>query len=592
MKYSFLIFIFVLFSVYLFGKQTVTNDSVVSVISEAERNVEVAESSDNKDLLSNAFFDLGMIYFENEYFGDAYEMFNKSIDIIKKSNLPEELLSTYVKIGAIYKNKMVFDVALGFYLKALEISEDKNYSVIGHIYTSIGGIYYDQKDFENSNKYYQKSLETFTKNNEKQHIAASYNNIGEMFRFQKKYEEALKYYFLAMEINKEFNNDFYLAINYNNIGNVFLSQKKYKKAYEKIIACQKLLIKEGNVELLAASYSSVGEYYFAIGEYKKAVENYEKTLKFNLEEYPKKDIIEKDAYLGLSNSYRELGAVEKELESLKKYTELKDIVFNSEMHKAIFEVQTRYETRQKEEEIIHLHEKSKRDEAEKKKQRTNLIIVISLLVVVVLLLVYSYIVKSGALKQKTLLFEQSDKLSKLEIENKEIENRRLLVENKELEAKKLINRLKREKLSAELEHKERELSTTALHVIGKNEMLSNLKNSMEKLIEDGKSDPNSVLKSLVKEIDYNINLDEDWDIFKMHFEKVHPLFFSKLKESFSGLTVDELKLCAYLRINLSSKEISRVLNITQIAINKRRNRLRKKLDLSTSDDLFDFLNKL
>ncbi len=555
------------------------------------------EQKDNKlvtdkdlGIQSDAFFELGSDHFKNGHFGEAYEQFQLYIDAARDMNDKDQLIYALVRVGGIYKEKLIFDIALDFYFKALDISKEND--LTGDVYTAIGGIYYDQEDFEKSQEFFQKSLEIYLKNGEKQKLASSYNNLGEIYRFQRNYEKALDFYSQAVVLNKQFNNDYFLAINYDNIGEVYLNQKKYSKAFENINASRKLFETLGNIELLADSYTSTGHYYFKTGAYDKAVENYLKTLDFNLDRFPKKDIIVKEAYYGLYNTYKQLGNIQKELEYYKKYTDLKDSVFNLEKHKAIFEVQTRYETRQKEKEIIYLQEKAKSDEAEKKKQKTNLIIVISLLALVVLLLVYSYILKSGALKQKTLLFKQTNRLNTLEIKNKEIENKKLLVENKELEAREEINRLNREKLGAELEHKQRELSTTALHVIGKNEMLSNLKGSMEKLIEGSKSDPNKVLKGLIREIDYNINLDKDWDTFKMHFEKVHQGFFTRLKDLYTNLSVDELKLCAYLRINLSSKEIAQILNITPIAINKRRNRLRKKINLSPIDDLFDFMNKV
>jgi len=555
------------------------------------------EQKDNKLVYDNdmgtqsdAFFELGSDYFKNGQFGEAYEQFQLYIDATKDMNDKDQLIYALVRVGSIYKDKLIFDIALDFYLIALDISKDSE--ITGDVYTAIGGIYYDQEDFEKSQEFYQKSLETNLKNGERQKLASSYNNLGEIYRFQEDYEKALEFYSQAVVINKQFNNDYFLAINYNNIGEVYLNKKKYNKAFENINASRKLFETVGNIELLAASYTSIGHYYFKTGAYNKAIKRYLKTLDYNLDRFPKKDIIVKDAYYGLYNTYKQLGNNYKELEYYKKYTDLKDSVFNLEKHKAIFEVQTRYETRQKEKEIIYLQEKAKSDQAEKKKQRTNLIIVISLLALVVLLLVYSYILKSGALKQKTLLFKQTNKLNTLEIENKEIENKRLLVENKEFEAREEINRLNREKLGVELEHKERELSTTALHVIGKNEILSNLKGSMEKLIEGSKNDPNIVLKGLIREIDYNINLDKDWDTFKLHFEKVHQGFFTRLKDLYTDLSVDELKFCAYLRINLTSKEIAQILNITPIAINKRRNRLRKKINLNPNDDLFDFMNKV
>ena len=82
---------------------------------------------------------------------------------------------------------------------------------------------------------------------------------------------------------------------------------------------------------------------------------------------------------------------------------------------------------------------------------------------------------------------------------------------------------------------------------------------------------------------------ESWDIFKKHFIEVHPVFFNVLVTRYPNLTNDDLKLCAYLKLQLSSKEIARLLNLELAAINKRRNRLRKKLNIESSVDLHEFI---
>lgn len=100
---------------------------------------------------------------------------------------------------------------------------------------------------------------------------------------------------------------------------------------------------------------------------------------------------------------------------------------------------------------------------------------------------------------------------------------------------------------------------------------------------------NPKLKELNIIIKQNLQLDQDWDIFKKHFIEVHPDFFKAIINRFPDLTNDDLKLCAYLKLQLSSKEIARLLNIETAAVNKRRNRIRKKLDIASSVDLHEFM---
>jgi len=362
-------------------------------------------------------------------------------------------------------------------------------------------------------------------------------------------------------------------------------------ALQSILLSKAIFEKENNAERLASVYCLLGFYHYKMKDYQEAINNFNKTLNFDLDSYAKKEMIIIEAYWGISQSYKKLNRVSKAYSYFQKYVVLKDKLYRSEKYNAILKVQSSFETKEKEKEINLLKKKALKEEQEKNKQKKYSIVIISLLVLVVILLIYLFALRKEDFKKKTLLFEQTDTLNKLLIENKDIENKRLLIENKELEAQEELNKLREEKLRADLEYGQRKLSATAMQVIGKNEMLSNLKKSLENLMNK-KTKPDKVISDLVREIDNNIDLDKDWNNFKLHFEEVHQGFFFRLIEKYNDLTVDELKLCAYLKINLSSKEIAQILNITPVAVNKRRNRLRKKVNLDGTEDLFSFLNKV
>src|SRR5690606_12477332 len=91
---------------------------------------------------------------------------------------------------------------------------------------------------------------------------------------------------------------------------------------------------------------------------------------------------------------------------------------------------------------------------------------------------------------------------------------------------------------------------------------------------------------LIKEVEKE---NQDWDNFALHFNNVNSDFFNKLKDKFPDLTPNELKLCALIKMNLSSKEIAQLMNITIKAVEVGRYRLRKKLHISSETNLYDFL---
>jgi len=226
-------------------------------------------------------------------------------------------------------------------------------------------------------------------------------------------------------------------------------------------------------------------------------------------------------------------------------------------------------------------------------KRNQIILIVGLLIISFLILRVLHL-KQLNLKRKNLLLEQVSLMDKLALEKMDSEKREKDLENLRLQEEMLaneeINRLKRLKYKEDLKHKERELAANALHIVSKNETLDSLKKSVEAVLASDKDEVQRSLKRLIQEIDGNINLDQDWEMFKMHFEEVHQGFFKRLVERYCDLNTNDLRFSAYLRLNLDAKEIARILNISVNAIEKRRYRLRKKLGLDSSDNLFEFLS--
>ncbi|MEI7735852.1 MAG: triple tyrosine motif-containing protein [Ferruginibacter sp.] len=153
--------------------------------------------------------------------------------------------------------------------------------------------------------------------------------------------------------------------------------------------------------------------------------------------------------------------------------------------------------------------------------------------------------------------------------------------------------LRNEKLQGEIDFKNSELATTAMHLVQKGELLTKIKEELNrtmKVVDNEKAA--AELKKMIKVLSEDDKMDKDWEHFAQHFDKVHSDFVVSLKEKHSTITPNELKLCAYLRMNLSTKEIAQLMNISVRGIEISRYRLRKKLNLATETSLFDYLMQL
>lgn len=155
-----------------------------------------------------------------------------------------------------------------------------------------------------------------------------------------------------------------------------------------------------------------------------------------------------------------------------------------------------------------------------------------------------------------------------------------------LVAEKKIVSLKNEKLRIEMIHRDKELANQTMDLIRKNKFLQKIKEDLEKI---KKSTTDELLKekinSLISKIDKDIDHKKQWEVFETAFDEVHEDFIKRLKEKYPNLTPKELKLCAYLRMNISTKEIAPLMNISVRGVEICRYRVRKKLNIDRDQNL-------
>ena len=154
---------------------------------------------------------------------------------------------------------------------------------------------------------------------------------------------------------------------------------------------------------------------------------------------------------------------------------------------------------------------------------------------------------------------------------------------KNLEAEKKIIELQNAQLEKDMESKNKELAVSTMSLIKKNEFLSSIK---EKLKD---SQGSREVSSVIKTIDKDISEEDNWKFFKEAFNNADKDFFKKIKSGHPNLTANDLKLCAYLRLNLTSKEIAPLLNISVKSVEIKRYRLRKKMELDHDVNLVDYI---
>lgn len=168
-----------------------------------------------------------------------------------------------------------------------------------------------------------------------------------------------------------------------------------------------------------------------------------------------------------------------------------------------------------------------------------------------------------------------------------IEENNLLLEIKELENEQQLMKLRNDQLSMDVDAKNKELAVSTMSLIKKDELLSLIKEDLKKTADE--ENKNTSIKSVISKISKNISNEDTWNVFKEAFDTVDKDFLKKLKSLHPALTPNDLRLCAYLRLNLSSKEIAPLLNISVRSVEIKRYRLRKKMNLSHENGLAEYI---
>jgi DNA-binding CsgD family transcriptional regulator len=253
----------------------------------------------------------------------------------------------------------------------------------------------------------------------------------------------------------------------------------------------------------------------------------------------------------MSIAYAGLGRYKKAYEYHTDYHQLHDEILSKENIERMNELEVQYQTEKKEQELIIKKNKIKLlEERKQKAENEKWFLLISLIGALSLAIAIVY-----GLRQKMKR-----------------------------------NKIQREKLDSDLAFKEKELTTHALHLAHKNEVLLDLKSQLKELKS---SSPNSRnYQKVINTINLDINNDNNWEQFRTYFEDVHKDFNSKVMQSYPEVSNNDLRLMSLLKMNLSSKEIANILNISIEGVKKARYRLRKKLNLNTEESLQELVIEL
>lgn len=488
--------------------------------------------------------------------------------------------------------------ALDYYLKASNVFQKaKNETQLAYAYIDLGILYYYNRDVDKSNTLLYDALALFRKQKDQKGLALTYANIGFSFEKQEKYDSAYYYQMRALEVYRKQADTARLAKIYENLGSIHEDLGHYDSAmyYFRLSLAQYQAQNEPSQHIEVIN--NIGDVLRKTGKYRQSITYTNEAIGISLAQNNIYQL--SSGYRDLAKAYNLLGINDSAYYCLELSRKYALDIYSAESSRQMAFLETENNARKKDESIYRLQQS----------QQLNKILaiasgIIALLVVVLLALAWNRhklkIRNERAIsKQQQVIMETNNQLMEADLKSRILEEERLRarLNNEQLEKARLdaqlkSNMLEETLLKEQIEQKSKELSTNALHVIQKNQLLEQLREQIETIVNDDKRDHKKQLKQLLTSINQNFNNESYWIEFKNTFEQIHKSFYEKLTAICPDISSSELRLVSLLKMNMNANDIATMLGISADSLRVARYRLRKKLNLEQGTNLSVFLQGL
>ena len=535
------------------------------------------------------------------------------VGILNSTASPIEKCDSLVKAGvmAMERNENIKSLEL---LTQARLLAEKNhwYKQQFLAINNIGANYYSLLEYGEALNYYLEAYTIALKELEPKYEMIVLNNIAILYSKEQKYSKANEYFTKAYNIAKENKEPLKVGLYAMNLGNVANEDKKPKRARKYFSEALPLLTGQPQFITLAKiglaqcdllennpaqarkiaetllktvkdlEYNDIGISLFQILSRSYLAENSIDLglLYANKILQKKPDLETKIMVFGLLSDLNFKRKAFAEALSykdsiLKANTELNEIKNGKlfESSKVKFEIQ-------------NYRNEIALNESKLSSERKIFYSVIAIIVIIVIFIVWSFRNASIKHKQKKLIAERSEQILTLELEKEKSDN--LILEQQFIE-KETTALLEQERLKNELELKNRKLSAKALYLSGRNQMIEEVLTELSELPQLSKDV--SVVNH-IKTLKNHLKSDDEWNNFITHFEEVNQTFLNNLKSKHPGLTANDIRFISYIYMNLSTKEIASMLNVTSEACRKRKERISAKMELPPEVNFYDYLTSL
>lgn len=529
----------------------------------------------------------------------------KALHMADSLDLDSLQISLHSRLGFIRKSKGEMFLAGQHYQKAIELEHTSDSERSANRRLNLGDIYCRTGEYEKAIEVYQQSLQFYEKQQNIDGIVEALLGIGYTYQIMKSYDTMLKYYRLALSYDSDIQNQRVRAGVFNNLANGLKITGDYDLAmsyYEKVVSISKSINdKQGESSALnniAGGYNKQGDYQNSLKTYKEALAlkkliyddwgianclNNTAIIWSSLGETDSafaysneglriagktnSKILLKNSHKILSSIFLEMGKYDSAYTHLEISTALKDSILNETVTKQVAEMEAKYQSEKKERENAELRiDNLEKQERLNRHRRATLYLVFALFLLGGLVWFYIY------------RYRMSQKL---------------LAHEAEIHRKQEILHLKEEELlKQKIEHRDRELTTKAMAMVQKNELLLKLVEDIEEFSTVDDKKQSRLSDKIISRIQSEVKGADEWKEFKSWYEETSGEFLKSLNEKYPDLSPTEVKLAAFIRLGLTTKDIASLLSREIATVEKGRYRLRKKLNLQPNENITKYLLSL
>lgn len=527
----------------------------------ASQSYELSEKNGHRLGIKNGLNTIGGILVMTGNQRESAVYYRKLLELEKQDQVLPRLKVAYNNLGSVYVREAAYDSALFYYNQSLEVARTLGIpDGIAHTLSNISLVLTDYGRLDEAKAYLQEALDIVGDSNNAKLLQSIWESLGKVYLLEKAYDEAVDAFQSSLRHARQTNDQINEAAVNNLLGSLFLElgdERKSLEYHRKALESHKLVddkfgIVEDNLSiaknLLSRQRPRYDEAEQILHEASDIARSYGHRSHLM------------ECWSLLSGIREGMGDFEGALNFQKQYQVLRDSVFNDQQNRALAEVRTKYETSKIQNELVVQQTEFELLEARSGRQRLYIFLGVATTIIIAMIAYFIYV------RQKET--------------------------RKKLELVKELQSVKQQQFQKELDFKHRELTSNTLFLAEKSRVLLDIQEQLIHISNQGENSSACDYTAILKLINEHTDMDNEWQTLKKHFDQVHPDFFRNLYEAHPRLSQNELKHCAYVLMNLSVKEVARILNINSSSVQMSRYRLKKKMGLDEEVTLASYLHRI